>query len=241
MRMRLAVLTVVALAAVQSAAQATVINYVANGSFETYSVSGNVTSFPGWTISTSGKAVGPGYGPEVGYTDGATKNRYGDIEKSDNATTPDPNAAGTHALYLVDDVAMETLTQTVYLPHAGVYEVGFDGLATGSGVNNAHNATLLAVMAGVTVVSGSATMFGTNSWTHESANATITEPGYYTIDLTFQGGAQPAKDIMIDQVYIDSPSTLSGGGVVVPAPEPGTVPVIAAAIGGLVALRRRRR
>lgn len=223
------------------AAQATPIaaNYVSNGSFENFTVTVNATSFTGWTITTGPGAYGPGYGPESAITDGSTANRYGDVIAADNASTSSPDAAGTHALYLVDDVAYETLSETVYLPHAGTYEVGFDALNTGSGANNAFNSTVTALIAGVTVVSGNTTLFGTNRWTHESANATVAAAGNYTVTFQFQGGTSPARDIMVDRVYIVGNSTLSGGGASIPVPEPASLTVLAGALAALAGLRRR--
>lgn len=222
-------------------AKAGVINYAVNGSFETFTVSGNSTTFTGWTSSTGPGASGPGYGPEAGITDGATKNRYNDIIAADNATSPSPDAAGTHALYLVDDVAYETLTQIIYLPQAGIYEAGFDALNTGSGANNANNSTVSVAVAGVTVVSGNTTIFGTNAWTHESANISVSAPGYYSIQIAFQGGAGPAKDVMVDKVYVGSPSSLLSVPVDIPAaPEPWSLSLLASALGSIAVLRRRR-
>jgi hypothetical protein len=228
------------LAGTAAPAHATVINYVTNGSFETYSVLNNVTSFGGWAVSTGSGASNPGYGPESATTDSVTKNRFGDIVVPDNATSPSPDAAGTHALYFVDDVAYQSVTQQVYLPAAGVYEVGFDAMNTTSGSGNKYDSTVVALMAGVTVVSGNTTIFGTNSWTHFSANATVSTPGYYAVQFAFQGGSAPAKDVFIDKVYVNNPSVLPGGGVIIPAiPEPWTLPLLASGLAGLAALRRR--
>lgn len=207
-------------------------NHVRNGTFE--------NGFTGWTVTTGPGAVNPGHGPQVVVTNGATPDQFGDVEIADNAVSPSPDPRGTHAVYLVDDVATETLSQQIYLPSAGSYEVGFDALATGSGINNEYNSVLVSMLGGITVYSGSATSFGVNSWTHESANARVAAAGTYTVSFQFTGGEAPAKDIMLSRIYVDSQTSLSDPGLSIGVPEPAGLAVLASGILGFAWIRRRK-
>lgn len=219
------------------AARATTINFITNGSFEQNSVSGNTSSFTGWTIGGT-NGTSPGYGPEVFTTDGVTKNRYGDVVSADNAVSPYPDSdkAGTHAVYFVDDSANETLSQTIYLT-PGTYEVGFDAFATASGYGNAGGATLNAQIAGTTITNASVSSLPKATWEHFAANVTIYAAAYYTytFDYVSQNGA--SKDVVVDDVYVISPSTLTGAGTYIPAPGAlAAAPLLACRL-----LSRRRR
>ncbi len=213
-------------------AQAGTINYVTDGNFS--------NGFTGWTVTTGAGAVNPGTGPQVVVTNGQTNDGFGDYVTADNAATPDPDVTtGTaHAAYFVDDVATETLSQTFYVT-PGVYEVGFDLYATASGFKNKYNSLFTANIWGTTITSGNISQYGSSMWEHFSANADILTAGYYTINFTFDGGAAPAKDIMVDNVYAITPSTLPGTGTAV-VPEPGSLVLLATAGAGLILLRRRR-
>jgi hypothetical protein len=226
-------LTVMLLAvtALTGGAHATAINYVSNGNFE--------NGFSGWNVTTGSGAVNPGRGPQVVTTNGATNDGYGDFVNADNAASPDPDAKGDHAVYFVDDVATETLSETFYVT-PGVYEVGFDLYATASGFNNKNDSLFSATIAGTTITSGNITQYGPSVWEHFAANADILTAGFYTISFNFQGGGAPAKDIMVSDVYAISPSTIAGTGTAVVS-EPSGLCATAIAGGLLLTLRRRRR
>jgi len=210
-----------------AASAALIVNEVQNGSFE--------QGLNNWTVTTSPGASNPGLGPQVIVTNGVANDGHGDIVPADNAVTPDPDGPGTHALYLVDDTATETLTQTIYL-QPGFYEAGFDMLAPGSGANNPYNSTFSAVITGVTVEQASVSQIigsqGVDQWAHYAADAQISTAGNYTVSFTFVGGAAPAKDVIIDQVYVDTTTSLITPPVNVPIPEPASAALLGA---GLVA------
>lgn len=239
---KLFVVVVAGVAAASMPALATTYtNYVLNGSFE--NDNGNPASlnnyFYDWTVSTGPGAVNPGNGPQIFVTDGKTKGEYGDVIASDNKNVHPygTTGSGTHGVYFVDDVARETLTQSIFLP-SGTYEVGFDLYPTLSGAANKNNSTLAVTIAGVTVTSGSVAKYTAGTWTHLAENATITDAGFYDVSFVFQGGAAPAKDVVIDSVYVMSPSTISGKGVVVPEPE--SLSLFGFGLAALILLRRRR-
>jgi hypothetical protein len=226
-------IAVIALAALALAAtaDATAVNYVTDGTFS--------NGFNGWEVTTGAGAVAPGKGPQIAITDGKTKNIYGDVIAPDNATSPDPDAGkgGTSAAYFVDDVAAETISQKIYLT-AGTYEVGFDLYATASGYGNKYDSLFSASIAGTTVTSGDIAQYPDATWEHFAANATVLYAGYYNVNFTFQGGAVPAKDILVDDVYAINPSTLAGNGTSI-VPEPASLILLGTALLLLPFVRRR--
>jgi hypothetical protein len=226
------------LIAATGVAQAGPINLLQNGSFESNSTNNSgptpVYSFTGWTVGGN-LGTGPGYGPEVFTTDGTTAGRYGDVVVSDNATGPLlVNGGGSSAVYFVDDAAVQTLTQTVFLA-VGSYEVGFDAYLLPSGSNNRNDATLSATIAGVTITSTDVNGLTPGQWVHFADNVIVTSAGDYTYSFVYDSGLAPAKDVLVDQAYIIT--TDSGGGTVVP--EPASFGVLAAGLLGMTTLRRK--
>jgi hypothetical protein len=203
-------------------AGATAINYLTDGTF--------TNGLTGWTVTTGAG----GAGPAVITTNGSTPDQFGDVESADNlySVSPDPDSAfvnhtNTKALYFTDDSATNTITQSATLA-AGVYEFGFDVLATGSGAGQSNNATLTGTVNGTAIVSTSASQVlsqsSANTWVHYSENVDVLTSGTYAISLAFQGGGSFAKDLVLDDVYLINPSTLAGNGTAVP--EPGSLSIM---------------
>lgn len=222
---------------------ATPVNAVVNGSFEQSAPGVNTGGFYGWTVS---KVAGsfPGTGPQIITTDGITKGPYGDAIISDNAQSPYPNPdkGGNSAVYFVDDKANKSITKSFWLA-AGTYEVGFDLYATASGYQNINGALFSASILGAVVTTGDVSKYPKATWQHFSANATIQVAVYYTASFAFLSGAVPAKDIVVDNVYVINQTTQSGGGAVIPVatPEPGSGALFALGLIGLGAGAKRRR
>lgn len=232
MRFYTSFLVLVVLLAAPIRGHSAVTNFVTNGSF--------ANNFTGWTVSTGSGAVNPGSGPQIITTDGVTKGPYGDVIVSDNAISPYPNAdkGGSTAVYFVDDVATESLTQMITLA-AGTYEVGFDLYETPSGAGNTYDSFFSATVANVTILASEVGKFTAGVWQHFAGNVTVSSSGTYAVKFLFQGGAAPAKDLVVDDVYVLNPSTLPGKGVVVP--EPAGLGVLLAGLAALGLVRRRRR
>lgn len=242
----LAALLVAAGLAGAGARPALATNFIVNGTFAQSSATAGGGGFYGWTVASAPGAQAPGKGPQIIATNGVTRGPFGDVIAPDTATSPDPDTgkAGGYAAYFVDDTATQTLTQRFWLP-AGTYEVGFDLYATSSGYNNLNNALFSASIAGTTITSANVSSYPKATWEHFGANATVQSAGWYAASFTFTSGAVPAKDIVIDDVYVINPPSLPGGGTVVTAsvPEPGAIAATWAlfALGApLIAARRRR-
>lgn len=238
---------IVALLAIASPAQAAAVltNLVTNGSFEQFTSSLNsnryrtITALPGWTITNTQIGSGPGLGPEAFVTDGTTSNAFGDRVVAANATTPYPDAdrSGLNAIYFVDDNALQRLSQSIYLA-AGTYEVGFDILAVPSGFGNQTNPTFTASIAGTTITSATVSSLSRGVWTHFAANVTIGASAIYDYSVVYNSiGPGTAKDIIVDNFYVFTPSTIAGPGTYVP--EPASLALFGAGIAALAAGRAR--
>lgn len=239
---RLGAVIIAALGAMAGAqAGATPTNYVVNGSFEYSTATATGGGLYGWTVTTATGAF-PGTGPQIITTDGVTKGPYGDVIKSDSLASPYPNAdaGGKHAVYFVDDKANETISQRFYLP-AGTYQVGFDIYAPATGYNNTYNALFSGAIAGTTITSASISSYPNATWVHFGANAVIQTEGYYAATFSFVSGQVPAKDIVVDNVYVVAAASGSQAGTLVTAsvPEPASGAAAAVGVLALFALRKR--
>jgi hypothetical protein len=197
-------------------------NLLTNGSFE---IGGG--SFSGWSLVGGGTT--PGTGPTIFITNGVTPGQFGDIVPADNAVSLSPDAAGTHAVYFVDDNANESMSQTVHLIAGTHYSVGFDLYATTSGAANPNFFSLTATLGGSLVDSVDNTaVVPIATWidTAEIFAAPVT--GDYTFTFNFLAGSTPAKDVLVDKVYVTE------------APEPASLAILGVSLISLGAIRRRR-
>jgi hypothetical protein len=183
-------------------------NYITNGNFAT-------NTLAGWTQGGTFMVYPVSFKP-------FNLNPY--LTDPLTANSPVVPLAAGGAAYFVDDRAVnQSLSQSVTLP-AGNYEVGFDLFVPANGAANPNDATLSAVIAGVTVlptVSASSiisaeTANGVYSakWKHYSAFFS-TCGGTYSANFDFNsfggpasgGFANAAKDFMVDRVYIINSTT----------------------------------
>ena len=218
------------LCAAAGTAHAGPINLLTNGSFESGSGSaGQAGVFTGWTITGTGTS--PGTGPQrIQYGPNATA--YGDNVPVDPFTYS-PDASLSHALFLVDDAATEALSQTVSLIGGVTYEVGFDFFETLSGANNANPFTLSAILAGGTLTTiSSGSQYGAGTWYHVYDIFTPASSLTTTFAFAYSSGASPAKDVVVDDVYIQTPP--------VSTPEPASLAILAAGCAALGVMRQRR-
>ncbi|WP_296596527.1 PEPxxWA-CTERM sorting domain-containing protein [Phenylobacterium sp.] len=206
-----------------SAAAAT--NLVSNGSFE----SGTLD----WTYSGSGDDV-PGhqatiitYNNNNGYPTGA----FGEMIPPDNSVSPSPDAVGTHALYFVADHSVETLSQDVFLD-VGLYTIGFSVYVPFNGYNNSGNATFTGTIAGVNLANFTVDGSTPGQWVHYAGVANIQTAGVYSTAFTYNSGAAPAGDFVVDRAYI-----VAGNAV----PEPSTWALMILGFGSAGAALRSRR
>lgn len=223
---RLAIGAFAATALMASSASAAT-NLVNNGSFETGDTSG-------WTYSGVGadlpghKAVIIPYNSGLSYPGGA----FGEPIPPDNSVgnnSPDP--VGDYAAYFVADASQESLWQTVWLD-PGQYTIGFSVYVPLNGFNNSGNATFTGTIAGVNLANFTVDGSAPQTWVHYAGVANIAVGGMYLSSFTYDSGAAPAGDFVVDRAYI-----VAGNAI----PEPATWALMIMGFGSAGAMLRRSR
>jgi MYXO-CTERM domain-containing protein len=205
-------------------------NLVANGSFE--------SGLTGWTI---GGTETQGFPPAAIFYNSATAyptGAFGEAVPPANAVTFSPDPAGERGAYFVSDFAnAQSLTQTVFLA-AGTYTIGFSVYAPANGFANLNDAQFSATIANVELASYAVSTGPATTWQAFSGAATIVTAGNYQIEFLFDTNGNPAKDVVIDQVYIIAGNP--GGGDPDVIPTPAALGLFGLGLLGLAAARRRR-
>jgi len=201
---------------------------VTNGNFATGNLNGwTTTEAPG----PSGSENPVGYPPAVVLT-GNAPCCFGEAVPVDSL-----NGGSPYAVYFVDDVEHQTLSQTVFL-QAGSYKLGFDAYNPFNGFANANDAMFSGMIAGVTLASYTVHNSGPGGWAQYDGVATILTSGNYLISFSFVPNGVPAADVLVDNVFIDPSST---SGTPIGVPEPLTLSIFGASLAGAAAAMRRRR
>ena len=225
--MRLAILATCATLGLLAAAPASAANLVTNGSFEVGS-----SGLTGWTIGGMDAQGYPPvaifYGAAQPYPNGA----FGEAVPANNAPTNSPDAVGARAAYFVTDLATnQSLSQTITVTTAGSYQIGFSAYAPANGYANANDALFTGVIAGVTLASYAVSTGPATTWQTFSSSTNLL-PGSYNVSFTFNTRGFPAKDVVIDQVYVIASPTA--------VPGPAALGLFGLGLLGLGAIARRR-
>jgi hypothetical protein len=202
-------------------------NLITNGSFET----GNTFA---WTYS--GAVGDPFPATIIGYnnTNGYPTGAFGELIPPDNSISGSPDPVGDYAAYFVSDfAAAETLSQDVLLA-AGIYSIGFSVYIPFNGQNNPNDAHFSGSVAGQELVSFNVGANPAGVWTHYYDTLVLNAPGTFTTAFTFATDGNPAKDIIIDRVYLVA-------GDIGAVPEPTTWVMMLTGFFGMGAMLRRRR
>ena len=208
-------------------------NLLTNGSFET-------GDFTGWTLTNSESSTGTGaalpvvigYGNNNQYPTGA----YGESIPADNApTNPGFDPVGGYGAYFVSDFANpQTLSQAVSLAAGTSYTFGFDLYVPFNGAANPNGATFTGSVGGIpiaTIVAGNETP---GLWKTYSGAYTFVAAQSGDFMFSFTANGFPAKDFVIDRVYLAATNTVPG------VPEPATWAMMLTGFGLVGSALRRR-
>lgn len=199
---------------------------VTNGSFE--------DGLNGWTIGgthTGFPPVAINYNSATGYPTGA----FGEAVPYNDAATNSPDAVGEHAAYFVDDNANAlSLSQTVFLD-VGTYQIGFSSYAPANGYANFWDASFSGVVASVNLANYLVSNGPATTWQTFAGVANVLVAGNYLIEFVFDTDGVPAKDVVIDQVYIVA------GNPPIGVPEPSMLMLMGLGTLGAGLSRRLRR
>jgi hypothetical protein len=225
--MRQGLLAAVAAIGFAVATPAMAANLVVNGSFE--------NGLNGWSIGGTAAdnfpPVAIHYNSNAGYPTGA----FGEAVPQNNAPTNSPDAVGERAAYFVSDFATnQSLSQLVTLS-AGTYQIGFSSYAPANGYANFHDATFQGIVASISLANYEVSEGAAATWQTFAGVANILAAGDYLVEFVFNTGGQPAKDVVIDQVYIIA------GNPPVGVPAPAALGIFGLGLLGLGAMARRRR
>ena len=207
-------------------------NLLLNNSFGT-------DSFANWNLTSSGTTTGAAV---VIATDNVARNyptgAYNEAIPNDTLTAGSPNLSSGYAAYFTTDTGSQTLSQSLTLS-AGTYSIGFDLFVPTNGYANPNDATFSGSIAGTPLLSSASVANigktdGVAKWVTVDGSATVTTAGTYQASFTFTGSAVPAKDILVDRVFVVA-------GNVTNVPEPAALPVFGLALAALAAARRHRR
>jgi hypothetical protein len=214
------------------------VNLITNGSFEAAGTTGHAAIAAPWVYTSSfgSDSAHPAtiiqYNSSAGYPDGA----FGEMIPTAPQISGDPDAPGNFAAYFVADDATETLSQTIHLD-PGTYTIGFSAYIPLNGFQNSGDATFTGVVAGQPLVTFSVHNSGAQvqTWQTWAETLNVTTAGDYLTQFTYNSGAAPAADVVIDDVFVVK-GDIRGG-----VPEPATWALMIMGFGGAGAMLRRRR
>jgi len=192
-------------------------NLLTNGSFE--------LGLTNWTTTTTAGTIYPITTPLYNVLPGA----FGEIVPTDNAISQSTDAAGMRFAYFVDDLAVQTLSQSFTITSPGEYNMGFSFYVPSNGAANAGDASFFVNFAGGLTSTELVSFMPVAAW--QTVNNVVNlAAGTYNFSFTFTTLGGESKDLSLDRVYVTA------------VPEPGTYAMFLAGLGvvGLIAMRRRQ-
>lgn len=144
---------------------------------------------------------------------------------------------GERAAYFVSDLATnQSLSQLVTLTESGLYQIGFSAYAPANGYANFYDATFSGVVASVELANYAVSSGPVTTWQTFASSGLNLAAGNYLVEFVFNTAGFPAKDVVIDQVYIIAGDPGTPG-----VPEPATWALMISGFGMVGYAARRRK
>jgi hypothetical protein len=133
-----------------------------------------------------------------------------------------------------DFASNQSLSQTIVGVAVGTYQIGFSSYAPANGYANFYDATFKGVIATVELASYAVSSGPVQTWQTFASSGLNLAAGDYLVEFVFNTSGFPAKDVVIDQVY------MIAGDPPPPVPLPAAAWLLVSGLAAMGVLGRRK-